>query len=178
MRNDFFCKAILIAAICVAATASSARAQGIEVGTSLIGATIGLGDDNDVSTVAVPTSGFGIINPGVYASFLMSERFAVEPQLGLLWISGNGESAHVVNLSGQVDYFLNGYARSSTYLFASAGIIDLSDSDTTPKSVSGGIGYRVASERLAFRLDGRLMHLTDNGGDSLSFTLSIGGLFR
>jgi hypothetical protein len=169
----------LFAALALAAVASPARAAdpSTEIGASLVNATIGFGD-NDVSTIGIPSGGFGILQPGVYASFFLGPFFAVEPQVGLIWASSNGHSEHVVNFVGQVDYFLAGANGNSPYLFGSAGVIDVSGSGATPKSVSGGAGYRMlAGDRLAFRFDGRVTHFTENGGNAVGFTLSFGGVF-
>lgn len=149
----------------------------VEIGASLAGATLGL-EENDATTFGVPSSELGIVNPGVYVSIFAGSQFAIEPQIGLIWVSSGGESDHLLNFAAQADYFMRGSAQSSPYVFGAIGVIDVSGSDTTPKSVSGGAGYRTAlGDRLALRVDGRFTHLSDDGGNSLSFTLSIGGLF-
>ena len=57
-------------------------------------------------------------------------------------------------------------------------MVDVSDSNTTPKTIGGGAGYRIPlGNRLGFRFDGRYTHFTDNGGNALGFTLSIAGVF-
>lgn len=77
------CGALFLAAALMAA-ASTAQAQPTaEIGASLMSATFGLGDD-DVTTFGVPASGFGILNPGVYASFFIGSYAAVEPQIGFI----------------------------------------------------------------------------------------------
>ena len=51
--------------------------------------------------------------------------------------------------------------------FGNAGLVDVSGSDYTPKSVGVGIGYRkVAGDMLTLRIDGRFTYLT---GDSIDF---------
>jgi hypothetical protein len=175
-------KAIILAGVLMGATSSLADAQPrAEVGASLVNAVVGLGD-NSVSTLGVPSGGFGILNPGAFASFFVGPRLAIEPQLGLVWASFDGESEHLLNLVGQVDYFLRGSDDASPYVFAAAGIVNVSDADYTPKSLGFGAGYRVPmGGRLTFRVDGRYTHFTGqfdgDGSDMLAFTLSIGGLF-
>jgi opacity protein-like surface antigen len=174
-------KALIVAGVLIVTTASAALAADpkAEVGASLATATIGLGNNNSGSTFGIPSGGFGILQPGVYASFFVGPNVAIEPQIGLIWASSNGHAEHLVNVVGQVDYFVTGSSANSPYIFGAAGIIDVSGGSTTPKSVGGGVGYRiVAGDRLTFRIDGRVTHLTDGGGNMLAFGLSIGGLFR
>lgn len=169
----------ILAAVLLAASAASATAQPtFEIGSSLGGAIVGVGDDNDGTTIGLPAPGFGVINPGVYASLFLGSRFAIEPQIGLLYFSSDGDSEHIVNVAAQADLFLSGLDRPSLYLFGSVGAIDTSGDGTTPKTVGGGLGYRIpVGDHLVFRLDGRYVHLTDDGGDQVAFTLSIGGAF-
>lgn len=168
-----------IAAAFILSIAPAARAQDpkLEIGTTMTSLTVGLGD-NDITTIGVPSSGFGLLNPGVYGTVYLGPFIAVEPQLGLIWASSDGDSEHLLNFSGQVDYFLMGAGVSSPYVFASAGILDSSGSDVNPKVVGGGAGYRfTVGDSLAFRLDGRYLHFTEDGGDALVFGVSIGGVF-
>jgi hypothetical protein len=162
-----------------AAAAGPAVAQPkVEIGSSLAGAVIGIGDDNDVSTFGIPSAGFGLVTPGVYASLFLGSHFALEPQIGLIWISSDGESDHVLNFSGQANYYFRGLDVPSLYVFAAGGILDSSGDGDSPKTVGGGLGVRMpVGDRLTFRLDGRYLHLTDDGGDQVAFTLSIGGVF-
>jgi len=161
----------------VVMTAAPARAAGpdVEVGATLVSTTISLESDN-VSLIGIPSSGFGVMNPGVYASFFVGP-VAIEPQVGLNWVHYDGHSDHIVNATGQVAYFI-GKGTRTPYVFASAGLLEVSGSDTTPKAYGAGGGYRFrVGDRLAFRADGRYLHYTDGGGDALVFGLSIGGVF-
>jgi hypothetical protein len=172
--------ALFLAAALIAA-ASAAQAQPTaEVGASLVSATFGLGDD-DVTTFGVPSGGFGILNPGVYASFFIGSYAAVEPQLGFIWASGNGSSEHLLNFTGQFDYYFSGTEVPSPYVFGTAGLVDASEQDYTPKSYGFGGGYRIpVGGRLTFRVDGRWVRYTSQFGDdrdTLGFALSIGGIF-
>jgi hypothetical protein len=153
-----------------------------EIGASLVNGIIVLGDD-DLATVGIPGGGFPIFGPGMYASFFLGERFAIEPQLGLLWLTADGESDYLVNFVGQVDYFVLGTERSSPYVFATAGVFAISGDDYTPKSFGVGAGYRMpVGGRLTFRIDGRYTRFTsesefDEGSNTVGFAVSIGGLF-
>jgi hypothetical protein len=170
---------LFIGVALIALTASPARAQNpkVEIGTSLASATIGLGDI-DQSTLGVPSAGFNLLSPTVYASIFVGSRLAIEPQLGLVWATSHGDSFHFLNVAGQVDYFIRGTNTDSPYVFGIAGLVDVSGSNSNPKTVGAGAGYRIlAGDRLSFRFDGRFMHFTDDGGDVVGFALSIGGLF-
>src|SRR5262249_18717461 len=126
----------------------------------------------------VPSGTFGIGAPGVYATFFANENVGVEPQLTLFVASGPGGTNHVVNFAGQIDYFTKGISESSPFVFASIGVVDISGTSTHPKMIGVGLGYRaVMGGRLAVRFDGRYIHITDNGGNMVAFTASIGGLF-
>jgi len=149
-----------------------------EVGGSLAGIMIGLGD-NDETVFGVPSATFGLATPGVYASFFTSPNLAVEPQLGLVVASSGGHSSHVLSAAAQVDYFLNGVTENSLYGLVAAGVLDVSGDTSSPKSLSFGAGYRMpVGGRLVFRVDGRFSHFTAGAGNALSFGLSIGGLFN
>jgi hypothetical protein len=168
---------VLATAMVLAMTAAPARAQSkAELGASLANLTIGLGD-NDFTTFGVPSSFFGLLSPGVYASFFVAPKISIDPKIGLVVISGNGNTEHVLNLGGQVNYFTKGTDVNSLYVFGDVGVISASDSDSTT-TIGGGAGYRfLLGDRLTLRTDGRLTHYTDGGGNSISFTLSLGGLF-
>lgn len=182
MRNHRSLKVVILAVILTVASASLAQAQArAEVGASLVSSAIGLGDNN-VSTLGIPSGGFGIINPGAYASLFLGTRVAIEPQIGFVWASFDGDSGHILNFVGQFDYFLLGISQHSPYVFAAAGIVSVADEDYTPKSLGLGAGYRIpVGGRLTFRVDGRYTHFTSefdgDESDALAFTLSIGGMF-
>jgi hypothetical protein len=157
----------------------AARAQGstVEIGTTLMGVTIGTGND-DVKVFGVPSSSFGLLNPAVYASIFLGSWLAVEPQIGLIWASTGGDSMHLLHFAGQFDYFVLGTEKASPYVFGTVGILDVSGESTNPKAAGGGAGYRMrAGDRLTFRVDGRVTHFTEGEGNSVAFAVSIGGLF-
>jgi hypothetical protein len=92
---------------------------------------------------------------------------------------GNGV-AHVLNVSGQVDYLLKKGHTTSPYIFGSGGFISGSDMSSVEKTIGGGAGYRIAAgDRLVFRLDGRYTHTERSGfgNNAVAFVVSIGGLF-
>ena len=172
--------ALFLAAVLMSA-ASSAHAQpAAEIGASLMSVTFALEDDGGTA-FGVPSGVFPVLNPGVYTSFFLGSYAAVEPQVGFIWVSGDGESEHLLNFAGQFDYFFSGTDVPSPYVFGTAGLVDVSHDDYTPKSFGFGGGYRIpVGGRLTFRLDGRWVRYTSefgDDGDTLAFGLSIGGIF-
>jgi len=178
-------KSALIAAAIIGVTlttAPAASAQGlprVELGSSLVNLSIVKPAGGRTETLfSVPSGTFGIGGPGVYATFFANEYVGIEPQLTLFVASGAGGTNHMVNFAGQIDYFTQGIRESSPFVFASIGIVDISGTPTHPKTIGVGLGYRVVmGGRLAVRFDGRYNHITDNGGNMVVFTASIGGLF-
>ena len=159
------------------ATPAQAQISGVEIGTSLASVTFDL-EDNGVTIFGVPSGGFGILNPTLYGSVFLGDRFSIEPQLGLVFINGDDDTSHFVSFNAQANYFFRGNQENSLYVFGGAGIIDVSDVAGTLNSVSAGAGYRVVlGDRLTMRFDGRYTHFTDNNGNALSFTVSLGGMF-
>lgn len=173
-------KSVGVATSLVLLLAAPAQAQvsSVELGTSLANVTFAL-EDEGATILGVPFGGFGILNPGLYASIFFGDRFAIEPQLGLVLISSDlTDTQHVINFNAQVDYFLRGNAANSPYVFGGVGLVHVNDADTTPTSLSAGAGYRLAlGDRLTMRFDGRYTHFTDANGNILAFTVSLGGMF-
>ncbi len=164
------------------AVTSPAAAQGIrrvEVGASLVNLMIVFPEQGDRSVLfGIPSGSYGLLSPSVYAAFFATPQVAIEPQAGLLIVSTAGTTNHVVNIAGQVDYFLNGSDVSSPYVFGTVGLVMISNSDTTPKQIGGGAGYRIlVGDRLVLRIDGRYTHFTAGEGNALGFNLSLGGIF-
>ncbi len=173
---------LLATAVLFATMTGVARAAQVEVGASLVSANIGVGEDNEGSTIGIPSGGFGVFQPGLFASIFVDPRLAIEPQIGLIWVGANGESFHLLHGGVQVDYFVMGATRRSPYVFAAVGVIDVSETDESPTSISGGAGYRVpVGDRLTVRFDARFSHFTSRGGgnafNTLSVALSLGGIF-
>jgi hypothetical protein len=168
-----------LAVLAAALPAAAQNTTRVEVGASLANLMIVIPAQGDKSLLfGIPSGGVGLISPSVYAGIFVTPRFAIEPQASLLVISSGGSTSHVASVAGQVDYFLNGAAVSSPYVFGAVGLTIVSNSDTTPKQFSGGAGYRMRfGDRLVLRIDGRYMHFTDGDGNGVGFNLSIGGLF-
>jgi hypothetical protein len=172
-------RVLLAAAILTFAVAQPVRAQdrGVEIGTSLASLMVGFGDGTG-TVLGIPSGGFGIFNPGLFVSIFIAPRISVEPQVGLIVISSEGETAHLASVAGQVNYFFRGTRESSPYVFGSVGFFSATGGESNPASVSGGAGYRMAlGDRLTVRADGRITHFTEGGGNAFTMTVSLGGVF-
>lgn len=177
-RSTLLILALSAAVSLSVAPAASAQPK-VEVGGSLASVVVGLDDDDDATVVGIPSASFGLLNPGVFGSFFLGDKAAFEPQIGLIWVSSGGESEHVLSLGAQFDFFFKDTTSTSPYAFAGGGITEFSDSSESAKSVAVGGGLRIpAGDRLVFRLDGRYIHFTDDGGNALAFGLSIGGVLK
>jgi hypothetical protein len=168
-----------LAVLAVAYPAAAQDSRRVEVGASLVNLMIVFPEQGDKSVLfGIPSGSFGLLSPSVYAAIFATPRLAIEPQAGLLLISTGGNTNHVVNIAGQVDYFLDGSAVSSPYVFGGVGLVMISNADTTPKQFGGGAGYRIlVGDRLVLRIDGRYTHFTAGEGNALGFNFSLGGLF-
>jgi len=148
-----------------------------ELGASLLSATFQREHSDTTTILGIPSSSLGIINPGVYGAIFLTNFVSVDPQVGLLLVSGGGETNHIVNVTGQVNLFLQPASRSAPYVFGAVGVMDTSGNDKTPKTYSGGIGYRMlAGGGVAVRVDGRYTHFSDDGGNAAVITIYIGGV--
>ena len=68
--------------------------------------------------------------------------------------------------------------RSKRRLWLSANHPLLLEKRITLARIAGGLGYRIpVGDRLVFRIDGRYLHATDDGGNQVLVSLSIGGAF-
>lgn len=157
---------------------SAAAQSRVEVGASLFNVTTDVGDDQNTTVLGIGSGGFGLSNPSVYGSFFLGRRVALSPHVGLLWGKSGESSFHFVNLAAQLEYFTRGSDRSSPYVFGTAGVVEVSQSSRTPKSVGGGVGYRArVGDRLTVRVDGRFTRFTEGGDNTVGLAVSLGGLF-
>jgi hypothetical protein len=162
----------------ISATLAEAQPQ-VEVGASIISSVMTLEDDS-AATVGIPTPAFGLLGNGAYGSLFLSDRFAVEPQIGFFWATFDGDAEHILNMAGQFTFFPQTVERRSPYLFASVGFVTTSGDNYTPKTYGAGGGYRIpVGDRLVLRVDARYTHYTSrfDGLDTLGIGMSIGGLF-
>jgi len=100
-----------LAVLAVAYPAAAQDSRRVEVGASLVNLMIVFPVEGDKSVLfGIPSGSFGLLSPSVYAAIFATPRVAIEPQAGVLLVSTGGDTNHVVNIAGQVDYFLNGSA--------------------------------------------------------------------
>lgn len=154
----------------------------VELGAPLVNVSMQFVKDQDTITTLGVGSTFTFLgmSPGVFASFFVGSRLGVGPHVGLILVSSGNDSDHLLNVGGQVDFFLKPISQRSVYLLGAVGVLDMSDEDTTPKLLSAGVGYRVPiGDTLAVRVDGRFTRviLKDEGSNAVTFTVSLGGLF-
>ena len=151
--------------------------QRVEVGSSITSVIVMFPEHGSHSTLlGVPTAGFGLVNPSVFASIFVHPQVSIEPEVGLMVMSGGGHTDHWVNFFGNLNYFVGDTKKSTPFIFAGGGVIDMTD-EKAIKAIDGGAGYRFRlGDRLTFRLDGRYTHFFESNGNMVSFTLAIGGL--
>lgn len=172
----------LIASVFLAgATPAVAQDAGrVEIGSSLVSVLTVMpnGGGGNTTFLGVPTAGIGLVHPAIYGSIFATPRLAIEPQIAMfaVWHSGGGND-HWFTVFGNVDYFFGDVSKSSPFIFAGGGHLDISG-ETSFNAIDGGVGYRFRlGDRLTIRADGRYTHYTKENGNMVSFALSIGGLF-
>ena len=170
---------VVLGASAVASPAWAQSGGAVEIGASLAQIAVVIPPSGGSGVIAgVPSATFNLISPSVYAAIFAGPKFAVEPQVGLIVFHGGGDNGHLLNFSGQFDYFVEGTKVSSPYVFGTVGVLSASGLGTTPATFGGGAGYRVrAGDRLVLRVSGSVNHFTSHGGNMVVFGVSIGGLF-
>jgi len=151
-----------------------------EVGVGLAGFSVISQQDDTTTVLGVPNGGF-FPTPAVYASFFVTPKLALEPQLGLVYLSGGDSSLHAATLTGQVDYFFKGRETPSPYLLARGSLVDAGgDGDSETRfSFGAGLGYRVpvggrAVLRFEGRFDRRLARDFDPGVNTFAAAINLG----
>jgi hypothetical protein len=134
------------------------------------------------TTLALP-AGFFIAPGGIHATFFVSPRIALEPQLGFLRISDENDSFSLLTLAGQVNAFLGPDATRAPYLFGQVATLreDDSGSSESQTGFGGGLGYRkVHRESIALRYEARFRRWTGRGltTNELGFLIGIGAVIR
>jgi hypothetical protein len=151
-----------------------------EIGVGIVGLSVYSQEGETITTLGVPNATF-FTPAAVYASFFVTPKLALEPQLGVVYFSGDDSSFHVATFAGQVDYFFKGKERPSPYVFGRGSFTNAGgegDSDTT-SSFGGGLGYRIpVGGRALLRLEGRFDHRLegdfDSGANTFSVSVSLG----
>ena len=151
-----------------------------EIGVGIVGLSVYSQEGETITTLGAPGSTFFM--PGtVYASFFVTRRLALEPQLGVVYFSGDDSSFHIATFAGQVGYFFKGRERPSPYVFGRGSLTNVGgegESDTA-SSLGGGLGYRLPlGGRALLRFEGRYDHRFeqdfDSGADTFSVSVSLG----
>ena len=179
MRLALAALAVITLAPC-ALHAGEVEDRKAEVGVGIVGVAVYTQDGETITTVGAPNGTF-FTPAAVYASFFVSPRLALEPQLGLVYFSGDDSSFHVATFAGQVDYFFKGKQRPSPYIFGRGSLLNAGgegESDTS-WSAGGGLGYRIpVGGRALLRFEGRFDHRFeqefDSGANTFSVSVSLG----
>jgi hypothetical protein len=155
--------------------AGEAENRKAEVGVGIVGLSVYSQEGETITTLGVPSATF-VTPAAVYASFFVTPSLALEPQLGVVYVSGDDASFHIATLAGQVDYFFKGRERPSPYVFGRGSFSNVGgdgDSDSS-SSFGGGLGYRFpVGGRALLRLEGRFDHRLENDFDSGANTFSV-----
>lgn len=160
--------------------AGEAENRNAEVGVGIVGLSVYSQEGETITVLGAP-NGTVFTPAAVYASFFVTPRLALEPQLGVVYVSGDDESFHIATFAGQVGYFFKGKERPSPYVFGRGSFTNAGgagDSDTS-SSFGGGLGYRFPlGGRALLRLEGRFDHRLegdfDSGANTFSVSLSLG----
>jgi hypothetical protein len=131
--------------------------------------------DQTLTVITVPSTSLFFAN-GIFATFFLSPRVAIQPQFGLLRQSDDNSSSTLTFLAFQPELFFNpggtgGYAFGQVGVLRSSSSFDGGGSDSENNTTFGvGIGYRSVIRRsLALRYEARLRRLNDaDGGDPLT----------
>ncbi len=164
MRVDRLLLAVGMMAGLAAATRVQAQGTpGVEIGTQMAGLVrVSREGFSSHTTFALPGGGVEFL-PTLYAAIFPSPRFGIEPAVAYENQSENGNTewfgAALLRFSG----YFSGVEQPSPFLFAEAGVLGNSGSDSHAGFGAGG-GYRwpVANRRVALRLEGRVRRWRTN----------------
>ena len=183
------CRHILLALAFPVSIAAQARSTpeseiGFRAGFARLSMDDGLGGTDRVTHIALP--GVVFASPGgVHWTLFMTEKLAIEPQLGYIRTSSDGFASSLMFLALQPQYFLRPDARRAPYLFAHVGILRDTDSgggstNTDSQNVfGGGVGYRKVLRRvIATRYELRFRRFSADGpgGEELNEVALLFGL--
>lgn len=151
-----------------------------ELGVGIVGLSVYSQEGETITTLGAPNSTFFM--PGtLYASFFVTRRLALEPQLGVVYVSGDDSSFHIATFAGQVDYLFRDRERPSAYVFGRGSLTSVGGegASETASSLGGGLGYRLPlGGRALLRFEGRYDHRFeqdfDSGADTFSVSVSLG----
>ena len=138
--------------------------------------------DNKYSMLALPTGVFGSAG-GMHATFFVAPRVALEPQLGLMRLSEDGDSFMLTALALQPMFFLGADATKAPYVFAQVATLRESEADESDSrnAFGGGVGYRkVHRESLAMRYELRFRRWSDEFSkiNEIGVLIGVGAVIR
>jgi len=155
-------------------------ARKTEIGLFVAGLTVANEDGDTITFAGVPSPGLAFVGPGVYLSRYVTDKFAIEPQLGLLFADFGGDSLHALTPTGRLSYVPKGKGKNSPYLFGAGTLVNAGgDGDSqTEGAVGGGIGFRLRiRDAGALRIEGRYERYLDPGRNVFGFTVGLGLMF-
>jgi hypothetical protein len=155
--------------------AGDAENRKAEIGVGIVGLSVYSQEGETITVLGAPNTTF-VAPASVYASFFVTPRLALEPQLGVLYVSQDGESYHIATFAGQVGYFFKGRERPSPYVFGRGSFTNVGgdDDSDTGSSFGGGLGYRFpVGGRALLRLEGRFDHRLEDDFNSDANTFSV-----
>jgi hypothetical protein len=134
-------RTILVSACAALAGAAPLAGQSTEIGVSS-GLSVFTTDGADALTVfSTPGAGSLLPTSNLYVTAFASPNVAIEPQVGLLVVSGSGDTEWLGSLGGQVAYHTRGGSVSSPYIGGNASWIRDADEDSN-FTVGAAFGYR------------------------------------
>jgi hypothetical protein len=144
----------------------------------------GLFNGTEASTAVVISDGPFGSGGGFHYLFFPSPRFGVEPQVGLMRLTSDGDTFQLLTLGAQVNAFLGPDATRAPYVFGifrSMAASSTGSSTQTNNAIGLGFGFRrVIREALAIRYEGRFLSWSGDGDDAteIAFLISLGAVIR
>ena len=166
----------------VAASVASAQAKtpGIEIGvrSGWTHTRVNSGGVTEkLNTVAVPAGLFGAVS-GVHVTVFPWPRLALEPQLGVVRVTRDGDTFSVAMFAGQGMVFLRPDAEHAPYLFGQALWVQTDNTGGNSQGqygFGGGIGLRqVVRKSLGLRYELRLQGRWGSNEDATEVALLFG----
>ena len=181
MRSRFLVLSLALPLSLVAQTRTLPEPEiGFRAGFARISMDDGAGGTDRVSFLTLP--GAVLASPGgIHFTLFVSEKVALEPQLGFIRSSSSGFSSSLMFLALQPQLFLGPDARRAAYLFGHIGLLREANSggggSESQNVLGAGIGYRKVLRRvIATRYELRIRRFGENGptGEATELALLFG----
>lgn len=159
---------VAVAGLClVPSTPLQAEGRTIELGASLVGLSVTDYGGLTTTFVGVPAT--------LYASFFVTRRLMLEPQVGFHSMTAGSRSDRLLIGTLQAGFLFRGARRASPYLLVDATAAENSyGPDQTNLALGGGAGYRLPIGALAIRGELKYRRYLRPGADALSVILAVG----